>query len=325
MSEAILVVGSGPSGVHAAATLLEKGHTVRMLDVGQARPEPVRPDLSLDGLKRELPDPRQYFLGEDWEALVLNDADGEYYAFPPSKQYVFTPAASLGLRTRGFEPLFSHAAGGLAEAWTGGCYPFDERDLADWGVGWNELAPYYGRVAERIGVSGSDDDDLVAHLPVHAGLQPALEIDRHSALLLERYAKARNRWQRARASLGRARVATLSRDLGARPACHHSGRCQWGCPTDAFYTPSVTLRACMNEPGFEYVPGHYVTHLELAGDGAATAAVARRADASEQRFAASRLVLAAGTLASTRIVLESIARAGDSPRSSAGSWTTGRS
>ncbi len=309
--EAILVVGSGPSGVHFAATLLEKGYRVRMLDVGNARPEPIEPELSLDGLKRELPDPRGFFLGDDWEALVLNDSAGEYYGFPPGKQYVFTPAEPLGIRTQGFEPLFSHAAGGLAEAWTGGSYPFDDRDLADWMIDCDALAPYYGRVAERIGISGAVDDDLAQHFPVHAGIQPALELDRHSALLLERYAGVRDRWQRANARLGRSRVATLSQPLHGRQACHRSGRCQWGCPTDAFYTPSVTLRECRENERFEYLPDHYVTHLALTGSGAAAAAVARRQDGSEVRFEANRVVLAAGTLPSARIVLESIARSGD--------------
>lgn len=311
--DAILVVGSGPSGVHAAATLLDRGHRVRMLDVGHSRPEAVRPELSLDGLKRELPDPGRFFLGEDWEALVLNDQGGEYYGFPPSKQYVFTPSEPLGIRTRGFEPLFSHAAGGLAEAWTGGSYPFDDRDLADWLIGWDELGPYYGRVAERIGISGVTADDLAKHFPVHDGIQPALDLDRHSALLLERYAGARSRWQRENASLGRSRVATLSQPLHGRNACHHSGRCQWGCPTDAFYTPSVTLRECRQSERFEYLPDHYVTHLTLSGSGAASAAVAQRQDGTEAHFEAHRFLLAAGTLPSTRIVLESIARSGDAP------------
>ena len=313
MTDAILVVGSGPSGVHAAATLLARGLRVRMLDVGRPRPDVVRPELSLDGLKRELPDPSRYFLGDDWEALVLNDAEGEYYGFPPSKQYVFANPADMDLRTDGFAPLFSHAAGGLAEAWTGGTYPFDDRDLESWPFGWRELAPYYGRVAQRIGISGSDRDDMARHFPVHEGLQPPLEPDVHSARLLERYTRARGRWLAQGARLGRARVATLSQPLGHRNACHRSGRCQWGCPTDAFYTPSVTLRECLDEDGFTYVPGHEVTHLAVDTAGRARAAIARRADGHEERFEADRIVLAAGTLATARIVLESVARSGAEP------------
>lgn len=311
MSESVLVIGSGPSGVHAAATLLSRGFRVRMLDVGHMRPEPVRADASLNDLKRTLPDPTEYFLGNRWEALVLNDDEEEYYGFPPGKQYVFQGANAHDARTRGFDPLFSHAAGGLAEAWTGGSYPFDERDLGPWPFGWQELAPYYGRVAERIGISGSCDDDMVTHFPVHAGVQPPVPADAHTQKLLSQYEGARSAWLAQGARLGRARIATLSRPLGHRNACHQSGRCQWGCPTDAFYTPSITLRDCMADDAFEYVPGHEVTHLALDGSGRATAAVAKRVDGVEERFEANRILMAAGTLSTARIVLTTLALAGE--------------
>ena len=309
MTDAVLVIGSGPSGVHAAATLLERGVAVRMVDVGVLRPDPVEAEASLNDLKRNLGDSRSYFLGNDWESLVLNDAEGAYYEFPPSKQYVFAQPEAGGQRTRGFAPLMSHAAGGLAEAWTGGSYPFDERDLEDWPLGWEDLASGYARVAGRIGVSGSADDDLATHFPVHDGLQTALALDPHSQQLLDRYAGARQRWLRAGARMGRARVATLSQPIGERPACHYCGRCQWGCPSDAFYTPSVTLNACRADPNFEYVRGHRVTHLDLSSEGRARAAVATGPDGEEVRFPAERILLAAGTLNTAEILLRSFLQA----------------
>ena len=71
MDRPIVVVGSGASGVHCALTLLRKGRRVLMLDVGHTGQEAVRPEDTLNGLKRNLQDPVRYFLGPRYESLVL--------------------------------------------------------------------------------------------------------------------------------------------------------------------------------------------------------------------------------------------------------------
>ena len=68
------------------------------------------------------------------------------------------PHREFQFRGDGFAPSSSFAAGGLAEVWTGGCYPFNDQDLSRFPFGYRELGPYYGRVARDIGVSGTEDD-----------------------------------------------------------------------------------------------------------------------------------------------------------------------
>jgi choline dehydrogenase-like flavoprotein len=307
------VVGAGPSGLHFAQTLLGRGREVTLVDAGRERPAPPRPELTLDGLKRELDDPAAYFLGRDWQAFVRPDSEAEYYGLPPSKDYVFEAVPGLEVAARGFEPLFSFAAGGLAEAWTGGCYPFTREEAAAWPLDWGELHAAYGRVAERIGVSGASDDDLRDVFPAHAGLQPALALDLHGETLLRSYQAKRERiLARDRVRLGHARIAALSQPLGERPACHACGRCLWGCPSDALYTPFVTLRACRRDPRFIYRPGWIATHLVLSSGWRATGVGLRSLDgAREERLAADAVVLAAGALGTSRIALESLARIGE--------------
>jgi choline dehydrogenase-like flavoprotein len=308
MDSRIIVVGSGASGVHFALTLLRKGRRVLMLDVGHTGPETVRPGDALDGLKRNLPDPVRYFLGSRYESLVLPGSQGEYYAFPPAKEHVFRPRREFQLRGHGFSPLSSFAAGGLAEVWTGGCYPFDDHDLRAFPFSYRELQPYYSRVAKHIGITGGEDD-MAAVFPLHDGLMEPLALDTHSAVLLAAYRRRRDYLnQKLQCRMGRARVAVLSRDLNGRKACDYSGRCLWGCPSRAFYTPSITLAECRSFPNFEYVSGVYVDHFRMAGNGRIRSVVASRADGETQEFAAGSLVLAAGTLSSAKIFLESIYR-----------------
>jgi hypothetical protein len=308
----IVVVGAGASAVHFAATALELGRRVVMLDVGGVEPAPAAPNASLNELKRDLDDPVKYFLGAEYESLILPTETSEYYGFPPSKSYVFAPLPGYEIVANGFQPLQSFAGGGLAQAWTGGSYPFNNGELAAFPFGWDAMGPAYGEVARRIGVSGVGDDDLGAFYPTHDGLLPPVALDEHSAQLLGEYSGKRERLTPKHGMfLGRARSASLSRAQGERPACSLCGRCLWGCPTKSFYTPSVTLDTMKSDARFEYVSGVLVDRFEYDGANRVTHVVMKRvSDGLEERREVGALVLAAGTISSGRIFLESLARAG---------------
>jgi choline dehydrogenase-like flavoprotein len=279
-----------------------------MLDVGHTGRPAVRPEDTLNDLKRNLSDPAAYFLGPRYESLVLPGSQGEYYAFPPGKEHVLRPHREFQFRGDGFAPLSSFAAGGLAEVWTGGCYPFNDEDLKRFPFGYRELGPYYGRVATDIGVSGTVDD-MSTVFPMHEGLMGPLDLDAHSATLLASYNGHRDYLNRKLGCrMGRARVAVLSRELNGRKACDYSGRCLWGCPSRAFYTPSITLEECRQFPQFEYIPGMYVDHFRMDGGGRVCSVIASGAGGETRDFPAGSLVLAAGTLHSARIFLESLYR-----------------
>ena len=305
----IVVVGSGPSGVHFALSVLRKGYDVTMVDVGFPKPAVVAPDATFRGLKENLDDPVRYFLGEKFEGVVLPQPGREYYGIPPSKSYVFRTPAGFDNVTRGFAPLFGFAQGGIAEVWTGGCYPFNADELSDFPFSYAELGPCYGEVARRIGVCGAADD-LARHFPVHDNLLEPLELDRHSALLLARYEQKRaviqGQWK---CSVGRTRVAVLSRDLSSRKKCTYLGRCLWGCPTGAFYTPSLTLAECREFPNFHYVTGVRASHVRMDANRRVSHVVVAPADGGNpEEIPAERVALAAGALSSSQIYLESMYR-----------------
>lgn len=308
MKAPVVVVGSGASGVHFAQTALEMGRNVLMVDVGREGPLPERPGDDLNSLKRNLADPVAYFLGSGFESLILPSNKAEYYGFPPNKKHVFSPHRQFRYQARGFAPLVSFAAGGLAEAWTGGCYPFREEELADFPFGYRELGPYYGETARRIGVTGASDD-LAAFFPVHDGLQEPLRLDEHSERLLGAYTQRREKLNGDLSCfIGRSRSAVLSRELNGRKACDYSGRCLWGCPSQSLYTPLVTLRECLRHPGFQYLRGYYASHFRFTTGGIVRSLIASSLDGTEREIPAENLVLAAGALSSAGIFLESIYR-----------------
>jgi choline dehydrogenase-like flavoprotein len=304
----IIVVGSGPSGVHFAQKVLEQGREVLMLDVGHSRPVPVLPDAPFDDLKRRLDDPASWLLGEQFEGVTLPGGAGEYYGLPPSKSFVLAPAPGHAVRESGFASLASFARGGLAEAWTGGVYPFTDAELADFPFGFAELKPFYEEVARRIGVSGAVDD-LDPFFPEHDDIMEPLVLDGHSARLLARYGERRSTLNAAGCFAGRSRLAVLAHDHDGRGPCSYLGRCLWGCPHDALYTPSVTLARLMATPGFTYAPGSYVSHLTWNGARRVNGVVLRGTDGTETTLSVETVALAGGALSSARIMLESVRRA----------------
>jgi len=307
----VLVVGSGPSGVHFAETALGKGCDVTMVDVGRAAPQPVLSDSRFDELKDRLDDPVSYFLGSDFDGVVLPDREKEYYGIPPSKQYVFEDSRLFARLTDGFEPLFSYARGGLAQAWTGGCYPFNEAELGPFPFGYDRLAPHYDSIAERIGING-EADDLAAFMPVHRHLQDPLPLDAHSQLIVRRYAARRRILQeRLGTVIGRTRIATITRDRAGRGACTTLGRCLWGCPRQALYTPSCTLDQIEGRAGFRYIRGVEATLFRYDATGRITTLEALDHHTRERlELPVDTLALAAGTLSTTAIVLRSVRAAG---------------
>lgn len=305
--DTVIVVGSGASGVHLALTLLRKGYEVTMLDVGFRRPSKIEPGLDFRALKRELPDAAEYFLGRQLEGVLLPGPKTDLYRIPPSKSYVLKQPIGVESRERGFASLRSFAQGGLGEAWTAGCYPFSDQDLTEFPFGYDSLAPYYSEVAARIGVSGCADD-LERFLPIHDGLLPPLDLDVHSRMLMAVYARRRHRLNAQGCYLGRTRVATLTRTMGDRQPCTYLGRCLWGCPVDALYTPSMTLADCLRYPRFRYLDGLLVTHFEFDGRRITRLVAKTLNDSATRQFTADRVVLSAGTLSTAQILLRSVHR-----------------
>ncbi len=285
-----------------------------MLDGGRAKPPAVNPEDDFNGLKNNLSDPARYFLGSKFEAVVHPGSEGEYYGFPPHKSYIFSRPDSFKWEASGFAPLLSFAQGGLAEAWTGGVYPLNATELREFPFDFEEIEPYYGEIAKRIGVSGAVDD-LARFYPVHDHLMAPLRLDNHSRLLLETYEK-RKRFLNHELKLyvGRSRVAALSQDLNGRKGCSYTGRCLWGCTTGAFYTPSQTLDDCRRYPNFKYLPGALVSHFKIDSERRVRSVVVESfgesgGESAELEIEADRFALAAGTLSSAKIFMDSIWRA----------------
>lgn len=312
----VVVVGSGASGVHFSLAALEKGWNVTMVDLGRRGHEPVLPEMGFEDLKTQLDDPVSYFLGRNFDSVLLPSSKGEYYGFPPNKKYVFEIPDREQIEVSGFEPLRSYAEGGLAETWTGGSYSLRDSDLTGFPISREDLAPHFAGVANEIGIAG-EYDDTSRYFPSDHYLRKPVEIDAHGEYLLKRYEKARRKINKLdRAVIGRSHTAVLSSDHEDRKGCTLSGRCLWGCPVKALYTPSVTLSKLKKHDRFTYLDGRLANWLEIDDAGKAVALdVTNAATGDNERIEAQRFVLAGGTLSSSRIFLDTWRLwKGESPR-----------
>jgi choline dehydrogenase-like flavoprotein len=278
-----------------------------MLDVGRRKPETVLPNETFLGLKSSLADPVKYFLGADFQSANLPGHHDEYYGLPPSKNYVFDRPAEFSVVEDGLTALVSFATGGLAESWTGGSYPLNDYELRDFPFNYADIEPFYSEVAARIGVAGGEDD-LSTHFPHHDHLLPMLDLDESGARLLAAYERRREQLSvKYNAHLGRSRQAVLSQAKTERNACTYCGRCLWGCPNGAFYTPSLTLRECFSYRNFQYIPDAFASDFHLAPSGSIEHLVSYDLDSGTRtHHVADAYVLACGTLSSSNLFLRSI-------------------
>jgi choline dehydrogenase-like flavoprotein len=305
----ILIIGSGATGVHFALSALRKKHAVTMVDVGiQAPPTPL-PEENFVGLKHNLDSPARYFLGENFEAATLPGPNErlEYYNLPAAKNYVFERPKYFRYATRGLHPLVSFAAGGLAEAWTGGCYPLNDTELSAFPFDYRDIEHYYGEIARRIGIGGQQDD-LAEFFPYHEHMSAPVALDPSSAILLARYERRRNAVRaKSEIRMGRSRQAVLAAGVERRDGCRYCGRCLWGCPNGALYTPALTLRDCIAHANFSYRPGYFASHFHIESASFIDHLVAYPVEGGEREtFRADAYVLACGTLSTSNLFLRSI-------------------
>ena len=307
----VLIVGSGASAVHAACPLVAAGYSVRMLDFGNEDREygPLIPDRSFEEIRRTDRNQFRYFLGTRYEGIALGPVRSGPQLTPP-RQYVAKDTDELtSTLSEEFFPLQSLAVGGLASAWGAGVFPFTEEDLTDFPISLKELAAHYDAVAERIGVSGQRDDLLPFYRDCASMLPPLLN-DANAQTILDRYAHRRAQCHAAGIFIGQPRVAALSRRYRGRGPERYLNMSFWGDLDRSVYRPRYTLAELQACPNFQYHRPLLVTRFREQPDGVVEATGINPQTGGTESHRGRKLVLAAGVLGTTRIVLRSLNRYG---------------
>ncbi len=306
----VIVVGSGPSGISVAEPLLEAGLRVTLLDGGGQREDEGLPGAYHDARRTEDSQWRT-FLGPRLEALRPAGPPSPKFRTPAGRSMIEGFSKSTPVLADGFVHAGSLASGGFSTLWGAGLSVYDDLDLADFPLSVDDLEPSYHRIAERMGVSGFEDDDLATGLDARITSQPPTALCGNARVLLERYATRRP--QESTFALGRSRVAVLTEARGDREACGLCDACLWGCRHGSVWHAGFELDRLRQQPGLDYRPGTIVLRIERDRHGYRLVSQEQgRSGAPEAvTLRTRRLVLAAGTLASTRLVLDLGARFGE--------------
>ena len=270
----IVIVGSGAGGGVAARVLAESGASVLVVERGRwvERDAP-----SMNHLRNQ----RLAVLGDGSSPLghprTVVRGGGERIVEPADPAY-HNNAIAIGGGTRMFG----------AQAWR--FHPDDFRmaslygtpegsALADWPIGYDDLAPYYRKVEWDFGVAAEGDYPLPP-------FPPALE----DHMLLD--AAERLGWTTVRVPL-----LINTQPHHGRPACVRCGFCVgFPCPVDAKNGSDVAALPRAVNLGADVVAGAQVTRI--ADDGA----VDVFADGERRTIHAGRILLGAGAIETARLL-----------------------
>lgn len=279
-----IVIGSGPAGVSAAFPLVESGLQVLMLDGASSA------DAAHDGSRERW----KRMLGSRLEALVPEDGLSPKLRTPAARAITGGFDRANDIMGEGFVVTGSQARGGLSRIWGGFVCEFDAQDIEGWPFSIEDIRPSYRTVTDRIGVSGDGTDEMADFFGCSGTILPPLPIGPSTAHLLKRY---RSGALGPEFGLGVARSAILTSARGARNACDLRRDCLWGCERGAVYDARFDLDDLRRSGNFRVADDARVVRLAQLPAGWQVLTQDAR------RFAAPRVVVAAGALATSALVL----------------------
>ena len=300
-----MIVGSGAAGAAAALALARLGVRPILLDVGHTDPGtgPKVEGNLYDYRKQH--DTFDLFIGETYRGVadVLKDEVGVAKLNAPNMAFITRDAETLSpVETTDFDPIQSFALGGLGNGWGAGLYRFTDAELAGFPIRAADLAPHFDALTSEIGISGADDD-LAPYFGDTAGLLPPLKLSHNAEKVYAGYRRKRQALARRGVVLGRPRLGVLSIEKDGRAACDYSNTEFW---QDApyLYTPAVTLKRLIAAGQVDYRSGLLVQSWTETAEGVTVDASDIRTG-QPVRFTGGALLLAAGAIGTTKIVLAS--------------------
>jgi choline dehydrogenase-like flavoprotein len=289
----VCIVGSGAGGGMAAYALTKAGANVVMLEAGG------KWFASVDS-KMMVPNYASPRRGASTKTRPFGEFDacdggweieGEPYTVADGSSFLWWRARMLGGRTNHWGRISLRF----------GPDDFRRKSLDgigdDWPITYDDVAPYYDRIDDLIGIYGShegipNEPDGRFHPP------PA---PRCYELLVKKAS------DNLKVTCIPARRSVITKPINGRNACHYCGQCYRGCATKSnFSSPDVLITPAIDTGKLTLLTNAMVREVLVGPDGLATGvSYVDKKTGQETQVRARVVVLAASALESARILLNS--------------------
>ena len=302
-----IVVGSGITGGWAAKELTQAGLKVLMVERGPDEPhgqyktEMLAPwDLPFRGMG----DAEEYLKTYPVQSGNRHFTEFTQHHFVRDDVNPYTVAQGQAFNWwRGYQ------LGGRSLTWGRQCYRWSDYDFgankadghgSDWPIRYADLAPWYDKVEDFVGVSGAAEG--LASLP-DGRFQPPMALN-----VVEEHVRGAigQRWPERRLTIGR--TANLTQEKEGRAKCQHRSICARGCSYGAYFsTQSSTLPAARATGNLTLVTDSIVDRVEIdpATKRATGVLILNTATGKHMRATARMIFLNASAFNSVHILLRS--------------------
>src|SRR6267378_3515729 len=169
----------------------------------------------------------------------------------------------------------------------------------DWPISYQDVAPYYEKVARDVGVSGDAKAEEIWRPAGEPYPMPPMKTFRNGQVWLKGFEAVGIR-------MVPAAVGMNSTDYKGRPACIYDGWCHVGCPIGALANPLVTYLADAKKAGAEVRPSSTVTRVLTNSQGTRVTGVEYYDQKKERQVQEASVVVLAGWAAQNpRMLLNS--------------------
>ncbi|HKY96230.1 MAG TPA: GMC family oxidoreductase [Gemmatimonadaceae bacterium] len=289
----VCIVGSGAGGGMAAYVLSKAGADVVLMEAGDAwyasrNSKMMFPNYASPrrgGSTRLKPFGEFDGCEGGWEI------DGEPYTKAPGTNFLWWRARMLGGRTNHWGRISLRF----------GPDDFRRKSLDgmgdDWPITYDDVAPYYDRVDQLVGIYGSREG---IHNEPDGLFQPP-PAPRCYELLIKKAS------DRLNITCIPARRSVITKPLNGRAACHYCGQCGRGCGVKAnFSSPDVLIAPALQTGKLTLMTNAMVREVTLGPDGLANGVTyIDKKTGQDLQVKAKVVVLAASALETARILFNS--------------------